>query len=195
MIIGITGGTGCGKTTVLEIIRELGGIILDCDAIYHELLQTDHTLLRAIEARFPGSVEGNVLQRKKLGALVFNDKKSLEDLNRITHNAVKTEVTRKLTPAPALAAIDAIGLFESGLDKLCQLTIAVTAPKDARIARLMARDGITQDYAQARINAQPDQEEFIRRCDYCLENNSTTEVFREKCLAFFYQLGIINKKP
>ena len=195
MIIGITGGTGCGKTTVLEIIREWGGVVLDCDAIYHELLQTDPELLRAIEARFPGSVEGSVLQRKKLGALVFHDKQALEDLNKITHDAVKAEVVRRLTPAPALAAIDAIGLFESGLDKLCQLTVAVTAPKDARIARLMARDGITEAYARARIAAQPDREEFIRRCDFCLENDSTPDAFRKKCLAFFTQLGIINKKP
>lgn len=195
MIIGITGGTGCGKTTVLEVIRELGGIVLDCDAIYHRLLETDPALLAAIAARFPGTVEEGVLQRKKLGSIVFSDKQALEALNALTHSAVKAEVVRQLTPEPKLAAIDAIGLFESGIDRLCKLTVAVTAPKALRVTRLMARDGISEEYALARIAAQPSEAEFISRCDYVLENNGTREDFREKCLAFFAQLGIMKEKP
>ena len=73
MIIGITGGTGCGKTTLLDLIREKGGLVLDCDDIYHQLLRTDTEMLNAIEARFPGTVENGQLQRKKLGAIVFAD--------------------------------------------------------------------------------------------------------------------------
>ena len=73
MILGITGPTGSGKTTLLNVIRGFGGTVLDCDAIYHHLLATDPALLRAIENRFPGVVEDGVLQRKKLGALVFSD--------------------------------------------------------------------------------------------------------------------------
>ncbi len=194
MIIGITGGTGCGKTTLLEIVRELGGMVLDCDAIYHELLQTDTALLSAIGDRFPGVVEQGVLQRKKLGSLVFSDKAALADLNRLTHGAVKAEVLRRLQNAPARAAIDAIGLFESGLNELCKLTVAVTAPEEARIARLMARDSIDRDYALARIQAQPSCEEFSRRCDFTLVNDSTPEVFRKKCLAFFSEQGIMKEK-
>ena len=195
MIIGITGGTGCGKTTLLNVVRELGGLVLDCDAIYHELLTRDTKLLDAIEARFPGTVENGELQRKKLGAIVFGDADALADLNRITHGAVKTEVVRQLETAPDLAAIDAIGLFESGLDELCKLTVAVTAPVDARIARLMVRDSITREYATARIQAQPSNEDFAKRCDYCLENDTTAENFREKCIAFFARLGIMKEKP
>lgn len=194
MIIGITGGTGCGKTTVLEVVRELGGVVLDCDAIYHLLLETDPGLLAAIDARFPGTVENGILQRKKLGNIVFSNKQALAALNQLTHSAVKAEVVRQLTPEPTLAAIDAIGLFESGLDKLCKLTIAVTAPQAQRITRLMERDGITEAYALARIAAQPSQEEFVSRCNYVLENNGTRQDFREKCLAFFAQLGIMKEK-
>ena len=88
MILGITGGTGCGKTTLLKEIQKLGGLVLDCDAIYHELLRTDAAMLRAIENRFPGVVEAGLLNRKKLGAIVFTDEQALLDLNAITHSAV-----------------------------------------------------------------------------------------------------------
>ena len=81
MIIGITGGTGCGKTTALNAIRQLGGVVLDCDQIYHQLLQTDRALLSAIDARFPGCVHDGVLDRKALGRIVFSDKAALADLN------------------------------------------------------------------------------------------------------------------
>ena len=73
MIIGITGGTGCGKTTALRAVQALGGLVLDCDAIYHRLLQEDKALVAAIESRFPGVTEQGVLNRKKLGAIVFED--------------------------------------------------------------------------------------------------------------------------
>lgn len=191
MIIGITGGTGCGKTTFLNAVEAAGGVILDCDKIYHDLLKSDPALLRAIADRFPGTVANGCLDRKKLGAIVFHDKAALLDLNRIAHSAVKQEVLRLLTPEPPLAAIDAIGLFEGGLAELCKLTVAITAPIEARVQRLVARDGITEDYARARIEAQRPQQEFVALCDHHLENNGTAAQFREKCLAFLQDLGIM----
>lgn len=195
MIIGITGGTGCGKTTALDAIRQLGGLVLDCDDIYHRLLETDKNLLTSIESRFPGAVEKGSLQRKKLGALVFNDPETLSDLNKITHGAIRKEVERLLHNETGLVAIDAIALFESGLDTLCDITVAVTAPEEVRVARLMARDGISREYAQSRIDAQPPQNAFSQRCDYTLHNDGTAEDFRRKCLAFFAGPAIIKEKP
>ena len=191
MIIGITGGTGCGKTTLLKVIAEKGGLILDCDAIYHELLATDISLLNAIETRFPGTVENGTLQRQKLGAIVFSDEKALKDLNKITHGAIKAEVLRRLAHKPKLAAIDAIGLFEGGLAELCDTTVAVTAPEEVRIQRLMLRDNISEDYARSRIAAQHPESWFREHCDCTLENNGTEKQFSEKCLAFFNNLNII----
>ena len=191
MIIGITGGTGCGKTTLLNVIAEAGGLILDCDAIYHELLRTDASLLSAIEERFPGTVENGQLQRKKLGAIVFADQAALLDLNTITHSAVKAEILRRLETKPALAAIDAIALFEGGLAELCDTTVGVTAPTEDRVRRLMARDGISEEYARSRIAAQHGEDWFRERCDCILENNSTQVQFQEKCLAFLNTCGII----
>ena len=193
MIIGITGGTGCGKTTLLEAIESHGGLVLDCDAVYHELLQTDKDMLAAIEERFPGTVENGSLQRKKLGAIVFGDENALLDLNRITHAAVKQEVVRRLESAPKLAAIDAIGLFEGGLAELCHITVAVCAPVEDRVKRIMLRDGIFEDYARARIAAQKPDSWFRERCTYVLENSGTKADCQEKCLAFLSNLDIMKE--
>lgn len=193
MIIGITGGTGCGKTTLLSAIAAKGGLVLDCDAIYHELLKTDRDMLSAIEARFPGVIEDGALNRKKLGAIVFADENALQDLNRITHTAVRLEVLRRLETAPGLAAIDAIGLFEGGLAALCDVTVAVTAPEELRVHRLMQRDGISQDYARARIRAQHDESWFRQKCDHVLVNDLDLDTFQAKCLAFLRCLGIMKE--
>ena len=191
MIIGITGGTGCGKTTALQAFGQLGGAVLDCDEIYHRLLQEDKKLLSDIENRFPGTVAEGKLDRKKLGSIVFTDPKALLDLNTITHSAVKAEVLRRMEKEQRHIAIDAIGLFEGGLAELCDATVAVTAPESTRVERLMKREGISKDYAQKRIRAQKSQESFMKSCQYTLVNDGTEAEFRDKCLAFFRGLGII----
>ena len=193
MILGITGGTGCGKTTLLKVIDEMGGLVLDCDAIYHQLLATDKQLLAAIKNRFPGTVEDGQLQRKKLGSIVFSDENALIDLNKITHSAIKAEVLRQLKTAPKLAAIDAIALFEGGLADLCDMTVAVTAPTEDRVQRLMKRDNISEDYARSRIAAQHDEAWFRQQCDCVLENIGTEIQFYNKCVAFLKNQIIIEK--
>ena len=191
MIIGITGGTGCGKTTLLKEIQKCGGLVLDCDAIYHELLKTDREMLTAIGTRFPGVVENGALNRKKLGAIVFSDEQALMDLNAITHSAVKREVLRRLEEKPSLAAIDAIGLFEGGLADLCDVTVAITAPEEKRVVRLMQRDGISESYARSRINAQHTDAWYRERCSHVLENDGELDAFATKCVAFLHTLGIM----
>ena len=108
-----------------------------------------------------------------------------------SHGAIKAEVLRRLTHKPKLAAIDAIGLFEGGLAELCHVTVAVTAPPEDRVRRLMARDGISEEYARSRIAAQKDEGWFREKCDHCLENHGDLESFRAKCLAFLARLGIM----
>ena len=191
MIIGITGGSGCGKTTLLNLIREKGGLILDCDAIYHQLLNTPGEMTARLEDRFPQAFDGGKLDRKKLGSIVFADPEALKELNAITHGAVKQEVLRALETRPNVAAIDAIALFEGHLAELCDVTVAVTAPEEDRVRRLMVRDGITEAYARKRISAQHPECWFRDHCDYVLENNGTMDAFATKCVAFLKELGII----
>ena len=194
MILGITGGTGCGKTTLLKEIEAMGGLILDCDAIYHRLLAEDTRLVSRILTAFPEAEEKGQLNRKKLGALVFKDPEALENLNRITHSAVREEVIKLLAVHPSLAAIDAIALFESGLSELCDVTVAVSAPLEQRVHRLMARDCISEEYARSRISAQHGESWFCERCNYCLTNDGSPEDFRRKCLAFLYTADIMKEK-
>ncbi len=193
-VLGITGGTGCGKTTLLKAFESIGGVVMDCDAIYHELLAQDCALLDSIASRFPGCVEDGKLNRKKLGAIVFSDPAALADLNAITHGAVKAEVLRRLETTSAPVAIDAIGLFEGGLAELCDATVAITAPLKDRVQRLIARDNITEEQAKLRINAQKPESWFREQCDHTLENDGTAINFQEKCLAFFSKLFIIKEK-
>lgn len=188
-ILGITGGSGCGKTTALEAARTLGALALDCDVIYHSLLDEDQELLARIEKRFPSVVQNGCLARKALGRLVFSDHDALLALNDITHSAVRGEVLRRLESWPGeLAAIDAIALLEGNLAGICTWTVAVCAPYEDRIARLMTREGVSREYAVRRIQAQPDDAYYQTRCDYCLNNRGTKRDFFEMCLTLFRRL-------
>ena len=191
MIIGITGPTGSGKTTLLNLIRDCGGTVLDCDAIYHDLLATDEAMLCALRRRFPAAFLQGTLDRKALGVTVFHDPAALQDLNTITHTAVKKAVQAELSQNPKLAAIDAIALFEGGLAEVCDITVAVIAPEEDRIRRIMARDGISEEYARSRVAAQHDSRWFTERCTYTLENSGTKADCEAACLAFLRQIGII----
>ena len=191
-IIGITGPTGAGKTTALDTLRSFGVEVLDCDAIYHRMLQQDQALNAALRSRFPEAYRDGGLDRKALGALVWQDEQALAELNRITHSAILAELERRIADArerdvPGVA-IDAVALLESGAGDLCGVTVAVTAPEERRIARIMARDGIDEPYARARVAAQKDAGWFAARCDHTLNNDSTEAAFREKCHTLFLQL-------
>ena len=191
-IVGITGGSGCGKTTALTVMRDMGALVLDCDAIYHRLLAENEKLLDEIESAFPGVMENGRLDRKKLGSRVFSDLEALNELNCITHKYIEIEIVRLLREfamsGGKIAAIDAVELISSGISQLCDYTVAVISPKEKRIERIIERDKISREYATSRIEAQKPEEYFREHCGYTLLNDGTYEQFTGKCEKFFKEI-------
>ena len=190
VVLGITGGTGAGKTSVLDVIREMGGVVVDCDAVYHEMLNGSEEMRNTINAVFPGVFDADgKLNRQKLGEEVFSRRERLARLNDIVYHFVVPEVERRLGKETGLYAIDAINLLESGISELCDKTIAVTAPTELRVRRIMARDGISEQYARMRITAQKPDEYYRTKCDCELTNAADTpESFREEAREFIRRL-------
>jgi len=193
-VIGITGPTGAGKTTALEALRDLGAERLDADKLYHDLLKTSGDMKAALVAAFGPDIldDGGEVDRKKLAQAVYPDR--LDELNAITHPFVVAEADRLLRLAeeakcPAVA-IDAIALIESGLADRCDVVVAVLAPLDARIRRIMARDGIDEAYARRRALAQKDDGFFRAHADYVLENWAwdSPKVFAVQARRLFEQI-------
>ena len=193
-VLGITGPTGAGKTTALGELKKLGGCVLDADAVYHELLESDLTLRSDLEERFGQLTrEDGSFDRKKLGGIVFHDQAALNDLNAIAHRRVVLELGRRLLLAKEegaqVAAVDAIALFESGVSELCHVTLAVLAPPEVRVRRVMDREGVSEDYARSRVKAQKPDEYFSRHCDYTLINDCpSAEEFSRKVREFLKEV-------
>ena len=192
-IIGITGGTGAGKTSLVNVLKSFGALLLDCDAIYHELLLNNTDMIKEIETRFDGVFTDGRIDRRKLGEAVWNDPASLCDLNTITHKYIGKEMERRINSFKAkggnLAAIDAIALIESGQSERCDVVVGVTAPREKRLSRIIDRDGLTKEQALMRINAQQPEKFYKDNCDHILENAYDTQsVFEDKCKEFIQNL-------
>ena len=169
LTIGLTGPSGAGKGTLASLFAAYGIPSIDTDAIYHALLVPPSECLRELAERFGDGIlfPDGTLDRKILAALVFapGREADLADLNTITHRHVLSEVRRLLAvykeQGKAAVLVDAPQLFESGFDAECHYILSVLAPRDIRLARIMTRDGLDEERASARLNAQkPD--EFYR---------------------------------
>lgn len=191
-IIGITGGTGCGKTTALNELQAMGALVLDCDRVYHELLASSEALLKELDEAFPGSFRAGKVDTKELGKIVFKDEAKLSLLNKITHRHISLEIRRRLEEhamkGGKLAALDAIELISSGLGDVCLTTLAVLADRELRAERIMMRDGVNRDYALMRIDAQKPDSYFIENCNHVLYNNADPEKFRQECGQLFKEV-------
>lgn len=188
-IIGITGASGSGKSTALDILKEYGALTLNCDAIYHDLLKKDMRLIAAISRRFPMAMVDGVLDRKRLGEYVFQNTSALRDLNQITHQYVIREIDRRISEfalhGGEVVAIDAVALIESRISIRCDTVIGVLAPEKQRISRIIMRDHISEEYAKKRISAQKSDAFFRQHCDHILENDADDTAFQTACHTLF----------
>ena len=191
-VVGLTGGSGSGKTTALKVLERLGALILDADELYHELTVQSEPMQTELTERFGPVYRDGALDRKALGAVVFSDPAALLDLNGITHKYVAEELDRRLTDyalgGGTLAVIDAIGLLDIESGRRATVKVAVTAPRETRVARLMQRDRISAEAARARIDAQRSDDWFRENCDYLLCNDADRMTFEKTCIEFFTEV-------
>lgn len=184
-IIGITGLTGAGKGTVAQKLVVHGAYHIDADRVAREVINNSEAVKKQLQNRFGDDTigkDGEIL-RPVLASKAFADEESTEALNAITHPAVtekiKEIIAEKGKENYKAVIIDAIALFESGEDKLCDFTVAVVAPMEIRLERIMQRDNITLERAMERINAQKDESFFTRQADFILWNYPPYDLNKE----------------
>ena len=175
-IIGLTGLTGAGKSTVAQKLMAYGCYHIDADKVAREVINNNENVKNKLKARFGEDVVNGdgTINRPVLASRAFADTESTNALNEITHPAVTEEIQSIIKDISEVGyrgiIIDAIALFESGEDSLCDFTVAVVAPKEIRLERIMKRDNITEEKALERINAQKDESFFTNKADFVLWN-------------------------
>lgn len=180
-IVGLTGQTGAGKSTVSKVFASNGFAVINADIVARQVVEKGTKCLAEIEEFFGNDVidhDGN-LDRKKLAGIVFSDKAKLETLNTITYPYITGEILRQINEFAEhdekLILLDAPTLFESRADDFCEIIISVLADEDIREKRIIQRDGLTSEQARKRMGSQLDENFFATHSDYIIHNNSNIE--------------------
>lgn len=190
-IIGLTGQTGAGKSTVAAWLQAHGTVCIDADRVSRAVTKPGTAAFKEVIAAFGKemlSADGT-LNRRALGSLVFADEVKRKQLESILFPHIITDIRRQLERAEnngaAVAVLDAPTLFESGLDKICTRTVGVVADENRRYDRIVSRDGLTADAAKARMNAQKSEAFFRTHCDELIENNDDREALEQRIREVF----------
>lgn len=180
MNIGLTGGIATGKSTVSSMLIRKGALLVDADVIAREVMLPGHPVLAEVATHFGQAIlqADGQLDRKKLGEIIFNDPEERLALNRITHPAIRLEIRQQMadyeTAYPErLVVVDIPLLYESELQSLFEKVMVVYVPREMQLLRLMERDGITEERAEARLNSQMDIELKKEMADYVIDNSGT----------------------
>ena len=178
-IIGLTGQTGAGKSSVREILQKKGAAVIDADSVAHDITDNNLDCIYDIVCRFSCLVlnEKGKINRKALGKLVFSDKKELSALNKIIFpyilEAIEHEVLGYIAKGAETVVIDGATVIESGCGKMCDVLVSVVAEEETRLTRIIKRDGITKADAERRISAQKSEEFYTENSDFVIRNDST----------------------
>lgn len=192
-VIGLTGPTGAGKSTVAKSFRKQGCQVVDADRTARTIADRPECFARLKEV-FGTDLERNdgTLDRQALAARAFASPEETEKLNAITHPAIIAECRRQLTEAKAsdctAVILDAPLLFETGAQKLCDATVAVITPDASRLHRIMARDGISEAAAKERMSAQHGIDFYRSNADYLFDGSLDWSIFDKEVCALLERI-------
>jgi dephospho-CoA kinase len=188
MIIGITGGTGCGESSACEFFKGQGYLVIDSDKIAREVCKKSSPCLCELSEFFGLQIldnDGN-LMRRELGKIVFSDSDKLKKLNEITHKYIIEEITEIIEKNKEInIVLDAPLLIETGLDSVCTTKLCILADKDIRKKRISQRDSLSAEEAKNRIMSQHDDEFYMSHCDHVVYNNGDVEALYKKLSEIF----------
>lgn len=194
MVVGLTGQTGAGKSTVSDYLRENGMAVIDADKVAREVVETGSACIADIALEFGCEYinADGTLNRKKMAKTVFTDKAKLKKLNALMFpyiiRRLCEEIERSRREGEGIIVLDAPTLFESGADRECDYVVSVIADEQSRKERIIRRDGLTQQEAQERISAQHDEEYYKSRSDEILENNEGVDSLKNRTSALISRL-------
>ncbi len=193
-IIGLTGPTGAGKSTLSVPAQQLGIATIDCDAIARKVTMAGQPALFALKEVFGDdilSADGSLL-RPVLAQKAFASPVATQKLNQTIFPFITKEINAQIAALQHAGVqtvlLDAPTLYESGANALCQSVIAVLAPAEVRLSRIIARDGITKEAALQRMQAGKPDEFYKNRADYILQSNGNVEAFMNQAKAVLQQI-------
>lgn len=203
IVVGLTGGIASGKTTVAEALRREGAAIIDTDEIAREVTAPGSPALDEIVEAFGRDMvsSGGTLDRRRLGSLVFCQAQARRRLEEITHPRIRAEMIRRLDelrrqPQPPAVAVVVIPLlYESGSERDVDVVVVVTAPPEEQVRRLMTRDGLSRDEAQARVSAQMPTQEKAQRADFVIDASGSIEETQSEAAKLWRRLAGSATKP
>ncbi len=193
-IIGVTGPSGAGKSLFCSYLEEMGCLHLNCDKIYHSLVDSPSECTRELAKLFGDGIlnaDGSLF-RPALAQIVFapDGAQKREKLNRLTHAYVLDEVRRSISSTEKKhTVIDAPLLFEASYEKECDLTVALLAPAEDRLARLCERDSRPVEALRARIAAAPDDSFYTSRASFTVINSGNAEHLRAEAEKIFEKIS------
>lgn len=176
IIIGVTGMSGAGKSTICREISKYCGAVIDCDRVAREIA-AKRDFLDELKARFGGEVlnPDGTLNRMETARIIFSDNGKRTLYNRIIFQYIVYEVIQRIKAAKGMVLVDAPTLFEAGLDMVCTKIVSVTADFDICAKRISERDNISPERAKVRLMSQHSAEFFKQHSDYNIENNAAPE--------------------
>lgn len=181
-IVGLTGGIASGKSTVAGVFAELGAYIIDADKVAHEIVEPNNPAWRDVISFFGEEIlnADKTINRERLGEIVFNNADLLDKLNKITHPRImekfkdELQAIRENNPN-AIVIMEVPLLYETHLERMCDLVVVVWVDRETQKDRLMRRDSISEDATVKRIDSQMDLDEKAKIADYVIDNRKTIE--------------------